>query len=103
MFPPLLPIIPLCLRPPPMPPPSSPALMGNPPMPALPGKPSLLALGGAPIMPSLRPPLFMEPAPSAVPGGLPKREETPGGAPSALRIISFMRMYWYLERCGTCV
>jgi hypothetical protein len=27
----------------------------------------------------------------------------PGGAPSAERIMPFMRMYWYFERCEVCV
>ncbi len=78
--------------------PSNPALIGNPPIPALPGKPSLDALVGAPISPKLRPRF----KPSVAEGGLPNAD-APGGAPSAERIMSFMRMYWYFERWETWV
>lgn len=71
--------------------------MGKPVMPALLGKDSLVALGGAPMRPSRRPLMLL---PSVALGGLPNAE-APGGAPRAERIMSFMRMYWYLERWET--
>lgn len=84
---------------------SRPALSGVPKLlmpPPLLGKFSAVALlGGAPIMPSVKPRFPPMPSP---PGVMPENMvPPPGGAPSAERIMSFMRMYWYLERCETCV
>ena len=78
-------------------PPSRPALSGAP-NPALCGKCSLVALNGAPIIPSAipRPVLILSPPENMDP-------PPPGGAPSAERIMPFMRMYWHFERCEVCV
>jgi hypothetical protein len=77
-------------------PPSRPELSGAP-KPALWGKCSLVALVGAPIMPSAspRPAVMLSPL-----GVMPENMEPPppGGAPSAERIMPFMRMNWYFER-----
>jgi hypothetical protein len=75
---------------------SRPALSGAP-NPALWGKCSLDALIGAPIMPSAspRPVLILSP-PDVMPENMDP--PPPGGAPSAERIMPFMRMYWYFER-----